>query len=109
MRIPKYVINGTFRIADADVVEFMRSSNVMSVETRKEAGCVFYHMGRDIADPALFHLAEAWTDREAIEAHFGTPHFKLAMREVAAITVEHVTMRRYGVDGEEDLSGFTSQ
>ena len=49
--------------------------------TRKEAGCISYDLTRSISEPDTFVFIERWTTREALEAHFQTPHLA-AWREV---------------------------
>lgn len=42
--------------------------------TRKEAGCLFYDLTRSATEPDRFTFVERWSRREALEAHFHTPH-----------------------------------
>ena len=42
--------------------------------TRKENGCLFYDLSQSVTDPDSFTFVERWTTREALEAHFHTPH-----------------------------------
>ncbi len=107
MRSPLLVINGTIRVLAPDIPKFIRSTNVCAAETVKEAGCLYYHASRSLTERNLFHLAEGWADEAALDAHLASPHFKLAMREVAAVTLEAVTMKQYSVAGEKDLAHLT--
>lgn len=43
--------------------------------THAEDGCVRYDFAFDSQDPAVVHLVEVWESREALQAHFTTPHF----------------------------------
>ena len=104
MPSPLIIINGTTQVLASDIPEFIRSTKACAAETVKEPGCVYYYTGQDLAEPNLFRLSEGWTDQDALDAHLVSPHFKLAMREVAAITLEAVTIKRYSVTGETDLS-----
>lgn len=97
------IINGTTRVRESDIPEFIRSTTACDAETIKERGCLYYYTGQDLADPKLFHSSEGWTDQAALDAHLVSPHFKLAMREVA-MTLEAVTLKRYSVSGGTDLS-----
>ncbi|KSB88491.1 hypothetical protein AS593_23360 [Caulobacter vibrioides] len=42
--------------------------------TRREAGCVAYHVHRDRTDRDLFVFYEAWSDRAALLKHFEEPY-----------------------------------
>lgn len=45
-------------------------------ETRKEKGCISYDLCEDTDNPNTLTFIEKWEDRESLEAHFNTPHFK---------------------------------
>lgn len=42
--------------------------------SRKEPGCIEYHMLRDKADPTLFVFFEVWADKAALDVHSALPH-----------------------------------
>ncbi len=44
--------------------------------TLKEAGCVSYDLMQSITDANTFTFVERWETREALTAHFDTPHLK---------------------------------
>ena len=56
--------------------------------SRAEAGCAFYDLHRDQADPQRFVFIEGWKDRAAIEHHKTTPHY-LTMGKAVADLLEH--------------------
>lgn len=67
--------------------------------TRREPGCVHYDLHASITDPETVVFVEQWESREALDAHFRTPHlaaFRKASREhvvtsrVEVIHPEHV-------------------
>ena len=39
-----------------------------------EPGCHAYSYAEDVLDPGLFRVSEVWETREALAAHFETPH-----------------------------------
>jgi quinol monooxygenase YgiN len=43
--------------------------------SRKEEGCLTYHLHRSADAPSAFLLHEVWLTREAHTAHTATPHF----------------------------------
>jgi quinol monooxygenase YgiN len=46
----------------------------MVAPTRREAGCLAYHVHRDRADRSLFVFYEAWRSLDDLERHFQEPH-----------------------------------
>jgi quinol monooxygenase YgiN len=68
-------------------------------ETVKENGCISYDMHQSVTDPQRLVLVERWESREALTAHFETPHFKawraagpefVAERKAEIITPEKI-------------------
>ncbi|QND66446.1 antibiotic biosynthesis monooxygenase [Mesorhizobium loti] len=98
------IINGTTGVLESDIQEFIRSTTACAAETVNEAGCLYYYTGQDISHPNLFRLSEAWVNQESLDAHLASPHFKRAMQEVAKITLKSVSLKRYHVTDEADLS-----
>ncbi|MEG0731089.1 MAG: putative quinol monooxygenase [Vagococcus sp.] len=45
-------------------------------ETRKESGCISYHLHQDLKQPGHFVFIEKWQDEQAIQDHVDSPHFK---------------------------------
>jgi quinol monooxygenase YgiN len=54
--------------------------------TLRETGCISYDLTQSITDPDTFVFVERWTTREALEAHFKTPHLA-TWREVGKTCV----------------------
>ncbi len=42
--------------------------------TRKEEGCISYDLHQSLTDENTLVFVERWETREALEAHFQTPH-----------------------------------
>jgi quinol monooxygenase YgiN len=55
----------------------------LSEATYTEPGCLLYALHRDVEDPSIFVLVEGWVSKEALEAHFNSPHF---LQQVSIIT-----------------------
>jgi quinol monooxygenase YgiN len=51
------------------------ATNQMQAATLTEPGCLLYRLGISLNDPNLLLLNEVWTNDEALQAHFATPHF----------------------------------
>ncbi|MBV1918203.1 MAG: antibiotic biosynthesis monooxygenase [Sphingomonadaceae bacterium] len=68
------VVVGHFRLP-ADQVEAARTPIAQVIEaTRAEDGCIKYAYSQDPEEPGLFHVSEVWSNRPALDAHFGAPH-----------------------------------
>jgi len=53
--------------------------------TLAETGCQAYSYAEDVAEPGLFRVMEQWDSREALSAHFQTPHMKAWAEQRAAL------------------------
>jgi len=53
---------------------FLAGAQTVIEATRKENGCIFYDLTQSVTDLDVFTFIERWTTREALEAHFKTPH-----------------------------------
>jgi quinol monooxygenase YgiN len=54
--------------------ELRAAARIMIDATRREHGCIRYTLMQDVLDPLQFSFVEEWTDRQALAAHFETPH-----------------------------------
>lgn len=68
------LILGTIRIVPERLDEARPAMRRMAEATRAEPGCLAYHYAEDVLEPGLIHVIERWSDRAAIDAHFGMPH-----------------------------------
>ncbi len=68
------LVLGTIRLP-AEAIERARPAmEAMMTASRAEDGCLEYAYSYDLLDPGLVRVTEAWRDREALAAHFRTPH-----------------------------------
>ncbi len=76
---------GSFRLP-ADEVERARPlMQAVIAATLAEPGCRAYSYAEDVAEPGLFRVTELWDSREALAAHFETPHMKAWIEQRAAL------------------------
>lgn len=60
-----------------EFVEVVRPFYLELVEkTRQEPGCIAYDLFVDQKHPGHFVFIEQWPDRQALDAHCGTEHFR---------------------------------
>lgn len=56
--------------------EFLRIAKLMTAETRKEPGCIFYDCVADTADAQTFYFIEKYTNEQAVAAHRAATYFQ---------------------------------
>jgi len=97
------VVIGSFRLPE-EAREAGRDAMARIVEaSRTESGCIAYAYAEDIGEPGLFRVSEAWESREALAAHFDTPHMKQWLRERTALGMNDRRLTSYDVAREEPL------
>lgn len=97
------IIMGTFRVAEEHIAALLPLARKVAEATRAEQGCIQYSYAQDIADLALFHVAERWTDRAALAAHFKSPHMAEWVAARAGLGFHDRTIRLYESDEGEAL------
>ncbi len=77
------VVNARIESTPA-AVEAMRDAIVtMQAASLAEDGCEDYNFAVELADPGVLRITERWASKEALGAHFQTPHmaeFQAAMQ-----------------------------
>ncbi|MBF6066261.1 antibiotic biosynthesis monooxygenase [Nocardia terpenica] len=59
-----------------------------------EEGAISYQPFVDPNDPRHWVMVEEWTDNDALEAHFRTPHFQHAAKVLENVLAEPLVVRR---------------
>src|SRR5688572_22345124 len=76
---------GSFRLP-AEALEQARPLMRAVVEaTLAEPGCRAYSYAEDVAEPGLFRVTELWDSRDALSAHFETPHMRRWVEQRAGL------------------------
>lgn len=70
----------TLKIKPGSLPEIMEAVAPCLDATRKEDGNISYDLFQSTTDPDTLTFVERWETREALEAHFETPHL-IAWRE----------------------------
>ncbi len=63
--------------------------------TRQEPGCLNYQLLQHRSNPAVFLFIEEWSDEQAIDAHFGTPHIREALVKVTPLLAQAPDIQHY--------------
>jgi quinol monooxygenase YgiN len=70
------IVTGTVRVDPARREAARGIMERMIIASRAEDGCIEYAYAIDVLDPGLIRVHEVWRDREALQAHFKTPHLQ---------------------------------
>ena len=82
--IVKFLARITARPDKVEEVKFLLMGLVG--ETRRENGCISYHLLQNKADSGDFTFVEEWVSDSAIDAHFTTAHIQDAFSKAASVS-----------------------
>lgn len=68
------IIEGTVRLPPENIEKARPAMEKMIRASRAEQGCIDYAYSVDLMEPGLVRVTERWESREALAAHFQTPH-----------------------------------
>jgi len=68
------LIIGTVRLPPDKFEQARPAMERMIAASRAEPGCLAYSYARDVLDPGLIRVSEAWRDRAALDEHFKSVH-----------------------------------
>jgi quinol monooxygenase YgiN len=68
------LVIGTIRVPASGLDRARPAMETMMRVSQAEDGCIEYSYSQDLLDPGLIRVTEIWTSREALAAHFATPH-----------------------------------
>jgi len=68
------LVIGSIRLPPENLARARPAMQAMMAGSRAEDGCLEYAYSQDLIDPGLIRVTESWRDREALAAHFKTPH-----------------------------------
>jgi quinol monooxygenase YgiN len=97
-----FAVIGTFRLPPERLVEALPLIRHVVEATLQEPGCRAYSYAEDVAEPGLFRVMEMWDSREALDAHFTTPHMRdwAERRDALGFSDRRISLFPLGV-GEE--------
>lgn len=94
---------GSFRFPPEKVERVRPLMRQVVQATLAEPGCQAYSYAEDVAEPGLFRVTELWDDREALAAHFETPHMRGWTEQRAALGFSDRRIALYEVGSREEL------
>lgn len=97
------LILGTVRIPADGLEAALSAMATMVAASRAEDGCIRYAYARDVLDPTVIHVSEAWRDRAALAAHFATPHLAAWREQFAELGITDRNLKLYETDDGEPV------
>jgi len=97
------LVTGSFRIPVARRTEAAEAMERVIAETLRERGCFAYSYSEDVREPGLFRVSEQWESREALAAHFASPHMTRWQAERTNLGMSERVVTAFTVTGEESL------
>ena len=83
-------------VALPDQVEPVKSILLSIIEpTRQEAGCIFYELMQNSADPTDFVFVEEWETQELLDAHLNSQHIQQAASQLNGLAAMPPDIRCY--------------
>ena len=102
------IVTGQARFAPGEIERLKPALRMNIQATRAEAGCARYSYAVDIADPDLLHIAEEWSDEDAIAAHMAAPHMAELMTALGSARLETIRVDAYEAHFLKTLLGGAS-
>ncbi len=84
--------------------ELIRLGETVAAASREEPGCLGYRLYQATDDENAFVFVEEWEDREALDAHFRTPHIATFMRAFPKTLAAPPDVRFHDVSGSRSLA-----
>ncbi len=97
------LIQGWLKLAAGEFDKVADEARVMVAATNAEAGCIHYSFSRDVNDPDLIHIAERWSDGEALAAHGASGHMKTFNKAMGGVTREDADLWLYSAEAVRKL------
>ena len=97
------LVCGRFRLPVERIAEARAAMAKVIAASLAEAGCRAYSYAEDVAEPGLFRVIELWDSREALSAHFQTPHMKQWSEQRAALGFSDRRIALHEIGAREEL------
>ncbi len=64
-------------IKEENIEEFIKyATELVEATVRSDAGCIQYELCRNVDDPTVMAMIEAWEDQASLDAHMNSEHFQ---------------------------------
>lgn len=82
---------------------YAEAAKAVVAATREEAGCQWYGIAVDVADPCIVWVSEQWASQADLDAHLKTPHVAAFLEACSALEILDMEVRRYEVSSVGEL------
>lgn len=91
-------VQGSFRFPVPALDEARQLMRAVIEATLAESGCRAYSYAEDVTEAGLFRATELWDSREALAAHFETPHMRqwVEQREALGFFDRRIALHEIG-------------
>ena len=97
------LIVGTVRLPPENITKARPAMEAMVAGSRAEDGCLEYAYSEDLLVPGLVRVTEVWRDREALKAHFQTPHMAVWRAAFPALNISDRNLSLYEAGDPEPI------
>jgi quinol monooxygenase YgiN len=91
------IVTGSVVVREEAVEEALEVALTHVRPSRTEPGCLLHSVHRDAEQSNRLFFFEQWSDRAALDTHFGVPGSAELVRALSALAVEPPSMQIYDV------------
>ena len=99
------IVKGEVRFGEGEIARLKDEFAANIAATRAEAGCGKYAYSVDLLDPNLLHVAEEWSDEEAIDAHMQSSHMAKLGAALGTAKIEAMRIDGYRAEFLKTIMG----
>lgn len=89
-------IVGKNKIIEGKRNEFIKLAQELIEKSNKEEGCISYDLYEDLADYNTLTFIETWQDKQAVDVHVVSQHYKQIIPKLGKF-VQEKDVRLYGI------------
>ena len=79
------VVTARVAVSEQQRERFISVASEMCARSREENGCRGYRVYADLEQPDRYVFVEEWDDEQALQEHFGRPHTRTFLADLAGL------------------------
>jgi quinol monooxygenase YgiN len=92
------IVAGTISVDPDDFDSYRAVAETMIASTLEEDGCQVYNFAQSVVDPSEVRIFEIWDSKEALEAHFVSPHMAVFQEALSGLKIGDRDLALYEAD-----------
>lgn len=92
------IVAGTISVDPADFDAYRAAAEQMIAATLHETGCQVYNFAQSVVDPTEIRIFEIWDSKEALDAHFESPHMAVFREALSGLKTGDRDLALYSAD-----------